>query len=130
MRRPRRKATIDPLTGSHNRRQLESVLKREISFAQREGHLVELILVDLDRFKQLNDTCGHTAGDAAKPSKRPRPACCAYARSSSRAASKARVLRVADGPRSGAGRADRVHDRRRVTTGKDEASLHSVPNRD
>jgi len=65
MRRLRREATIDSLTGLHNRRHLESVLKREIGFAQREGHSVGLILIDLDRFKQLNDTCGHAAGDAA-----------------------------------------------------------------
>lgn len=64
-RRLRREATSDPLTDLHNRRHLEQVMKREISFAQREGHSVGLILVDLDRFKQLNDTHGHAAGDAA-----------------------------------------------------------------
>ena len=40
-------------------------MKRELSFAQREGHAVGAILVDLDRFKQLNDSYGHAAGDAA-----------------------------------------------------------------
>jgi diguanylate cyclase (GGDEF)-like protein len=64
-RRLRREATIDPLTGLHNRRFLEQVMKRELSFAQREGHAVGAILVDLDRFKQLNDSYGHAAGDAA-----------------------------------------------------------------
>jgi diguanylate cyclase (GGDEF)-like protein len=63
--RLRREATIDPLTGLYNRRHLEQVLKREISFAQREGHAVGIILLDLDGFKQLNDTLGHAAGDAA-----------------------------------------------------------------
>jgi diguanylate cyclase (GGDEF)-like protein len=65
MRRLQREATIDPLTGLHNRRHLDSVLKREISFAQRGGHSIGILLVDLDRFKQLNDTFGHAAGDAA-----------------------------------------------------------------
>jgi len=65
VRQLRREVTLDPLTELHNRRHLEHVLKREISFAQREGHSVGTILVDLDRFKQLNDTFGHAAGDAA-----------------------------------------------------------------
>jgi len=64
-KRLHRVATTDPLTGLHNRRHLESVLKREISFAQREGHAVGVILLDLDRFKQLNDSFGHAAGDSA-----------------------------------------------------------------
>jgi diguanylate cyclase (GGDEF)-like protein len=64
-RRLRREATIDPLTGLYNRRHLEQVMKREMSFAQRGGHAVSAILVDLDRFKQLNDTLGHGAGDTA-----------------------------------------------------------------
>jgi diguanylate cyclase (GGDEF)-like protein len=65
VKRLRREATVDPLTGLYNRRHLEQVMKREISFAQREGHAVGVILVDLDRFKQVNDTYGHTGGDAA-----------------------------------------------------------------
>lgn len=64
-RRLRREATIDPLTGLHNRRHLEQVMKREVSFAQREGHSVGVILLDLDRFKQLNDNHGHATGDTA-----------------------------------------------------------------
>jgi diguanylate cyclase (GGDEF)-like protein len=64
-RRFRREATRDPLTGLYNRRCLHHAVKREISFGQRDGHAVGLILLDLDRFKQLNDTFGHAAGDAA-----------------------------------------------------------------
>ena len=63
--RLRRDATIDPLTGLYNRRHLDHVVEREISFGGREGHAVAIILLDLDRFKQLNDTFGHAAGDAA-----------------------------------------------------------------
>jgi diguanylate cyclase (GGDEF)-like protein len=65
VRRLRREATSDPLTDLHNRRHLDQVMKREISFAQREGHSVGVILVDLDRFKLVNDTFGHATGDAA-----------------------------------------------------------------
>jgi len=64
-RRLRREATRDPLTGLHNRRHLDYVMKREISFAQRDGHTVAFIVLDLDRFKQLNDNFGHLVGDAA-----------------------------------------------------------------
>lgn len=64
-RRLHREATVDPLTGLYNRRHLDLVMRRELSFAQREGHAVGVILIDLDRFKELNDTFGHAAGDAA-----------------------------------------------------------------
>jgi len=64
-RRLRREATRDPLTGLCNRRRLEDIAKREISFGQRDSHAVGFILLDLDRFKQMNDAFGHAAGDAA-----------------------------------------------------------------
>lgn len=53
----------DPLTGLYNRRYLEETIGRELPRARRQGHPVGLILVDLDHFKQLNDTHGHNAGD-------------------------------------------------------------------
>lgn len=62
-RRLRTEATRDPLTGLCNRRRLEHIAKREISFGQRDGHAVGLILLDLDHFKRMNDTFGHAAGD-------------------------------------------------------------------
>jgi diguanylate cyclase (GGDEF)-like protein len=61
----RRESTIDPLTGLHNRRHLEKVMKRELSLASREGHSLGLILLDLDHFKLFNDTYGHVAADEA-----------------------------------------------------------------
>jgi diguanylate cyclase (GGDEF)-like protein len=64
-RRLRREATRDPLTGLCNRRRLHDIARREISFGQRDGHPVGFILLDLDRFKQLNDSFGHAAGDIA-----------------------------------------------------------------
>jgi diguanylate cyclase (GGDEF)-like protein len=61
----REDATVDPLTGLHNRRDLDIVLARELSLAQRRGFHVGLIMLDLDYFKSFNDTYGHVAGDAA-----------------------------------------------------------------
>src|SRR5689334_10900048 len=62
-RRLRRESTRDPLTGLCNRRRLDDIAKREICFGQRDSHPVGFVLLDLDRFKQMNDTFGHPAGD-------------------------------------------------------------------
>lgn len=61
----RQEAMIDPLTGLYNRRFLEGALKRELDLARRKHRCVGLILLDLDRFKALNDQFGHAAGDSA-----------------------------------------------------------------
>jgi diguanylate cyclase (GGDEF)-like protein len=53
----------DPLTGLFNRRYMEETLDRELSRAEREHCPLSLILLDIDRFKQYNDTFGHEAGD-------------------------------------------------------------------
>ncbi|HEV2889086.1 MAG TPA: GGDEF domain-containing protein [Frankiaceae bacterium] len=58
-------ARTDPLTGLLNRRGLTEALDRETSRARRTGATVSLVLLDLDRFKVLNDTHGHPAGDDA-----------------------------------------------------------------
>lgn len=60
-----RMALTDPLTGVDNRRSFFAHLERELSRAERGGPAPGLILLDLDRFKQLNDNYGHPAGDAA-----------------------------------------------------------------
>jgi diguanylate cyclase (GGDEF)-like protein len=60
----REQATRDPLTGLWNRYALFDTLKREQSRAGREGVPLAVIMVDLDHFKQVNDTHGHLAGDA------------------------------------------------------------------
>ena len=57
-------AVRDSLTGLYNRRYLSETLEREIARARREGHPLSLVLIDLDHFKQLNDSYGHRAGDA------------------------------------------------------------------
>ena len=53
----------DPLTGCLNRRALESRLKSDWRLAKRRGTHVALAAIDLDRFKQINDTRGHPVGD-------------------------------------------------------------------
>lgn len=58
-------ARTDPLTGLLNRRGLEEALERETARVRRTGGSVSLVLIDLDRFKTLNDTRGHAAGDSA-----------------------------------------------------------------
>lgn len=56
-------ARHDDLTGLPNRLLFKERLASEISFAQREGRIMALLFVDLDRFKSINDTLGHSAGD-------------------------------------------------------------------
>ena len=58
-------ALTDPLTRLHNARFFDPFLDREISAAQREGEAVGVIMIDLDHFKEFNDTHGHPAGDEA-----------------------------------------------------------------
>lgn len=53
----------DPLTGLYNRRYLGEALERELDRASREGYPVSLVMIDIDAFKQVNDTYGHYAGD-------------------------------------------------------------------
>lgn len=54
----------DPLTGLYNRRFMEENLTREISRMARVDKSLAVAMLDLDYFKDLNDTCGHEAGDA------------------------------------------------------------------
>ncbi|KAB7624293.1 GGDEF domain-containing protein [Alkalilimnicola sp. S0819] len=59
----RRMALMDPLTGVANRRALENRLRAAHASARRYGHRHSLLLIDLDRFKAVNDELGHSAGD-------------------------------------------------------------------
>ncbi|BDM79637.1 diguanylate cyclase [Acaryochloris marina] len=60
-----RLATLDGLTEVYNRREFNRWLSVEFERSRRDEHPVSLIMVDLDHFKQLNDTYGHQAGDEA-----------------------------------------------------------------
>ena len=56
-------AITDPLTGCHNRRFLEQVMDRELQRHKRFQLPLSLLFIDVDKFKQINDTLGHEAGD-------------------------------------------------------------------
>lgn len=58
-------AVHDHLTGLYNRRFFEERLLAEVAYAVRHRALLSLIMFDVDRFKDLNDTHGHIAGDTA-----------------------------------------------------------------
>ncbi len=56
-------ARIDDLTGLQNRRAFNEALTREIELVETNGVKSCLSLIDIDDFKRINDTCGHSAGD-------------------------------------------------------------------
>ena len=58
-------ASRDPLTGLLNHREFHETLEREIDRARRRDGRFGLLMLDVDRFKELNDERGHVAGDAA-----------------------------------------------------------------
>ncbi len=60
----RQEAVHDPLTGLFNRRYMEEMLEGEMRRAQRNRQPISIIMLDIDHFKQVNDTFGHAAGDA------------------------------------------------------------------
>lgn len=61
--RLKEQALRDPLTDLYNRRFLDITLERELNRCKREGQALCLMLIDIDHFKQINDTYGHQAGD-------------------------------------------------------------------
>jgi diguanylate cyclase (GGDEF)-like protein len=60
----RAQAIRDPLTGLFNRRHMEETFDRELRRAARDRCSIGAILLDIDHFKQFNDTFGHDGGDA------------------------------------------------------------------
>ncbi len=59
----REQAIRDALTGLYNRHHLLNVMETEFSRAERKGHSIAFMLIDLDHFKKVNDSYGHQAGD-------------------------------------------------------------------
>ena len=60
----RRSSVTDALSGLYNRRHFEECLERELESCEREGVMAACLIIDLDHFKQVNDTHGHLGGDA------------------------------------------------------------------
>jgi diguanylate cyclase (GGDEF)-like protein len=58
-----RQAVTDELTGLFNHRRFQEVMTAEVERARRYGHELGLIMLDIDNFKQVNDTYGHLQGD-------------------------------------------------------------------
>jgi two-component system, cell cycle response regulator len=56
-------AIQDAMTGIHNKRYFMEFLEREVAIAGRHGHPLTLVMLDVDHFKQVNDSRGHLAGD-------------------------------------------------------------------
>ena len=58
------RAETDPLTGIYNRGKIMETAAREFNAAQRYDYPCSMLMLDIDHFKQVNDTYGHAAGDA------------------------------------------------------------------
>jgi diguanylate cyclase (GGDEF)-like protein len=71
-----RLATVDDLTGLANREQFRALVDRELAAMRTGGPPVAVMLIDLDRFKEVNDTLGHHYGDAVLRDLSPRLASC------------------------------------------------------
>ena len=56
-------SATDPLTGLYNRRRFENILETEFKKAARYSSPLSCLMIDIDHFKSVNDTYGHTAGD-------------------------------------------------------------------
>lgn len=61
----RREALVDPLSGLWNRRGVDILIEREFAQARRVGEPLAVAMVDIDRFKRINDAFGHAKGDEA-----------------------------------------------------------------
>jgi diguanylate cyclase (GGDEF)-like protein len=61
----RREALMDPLTAVWNRRAADELLRKAIEIADADKNAMAVCMIDICRFKEINDTYGHPAGDAA-----------------------------------------------------------------
>jgi diguanylate cyclase (GGDEF)-like protein len=58
-----KQSLTDPLTGLYNRRSLDQLMSREVALSERHGTPLSIVMIDMDKFKQINDAHGHAAGD-------------------------------------------------------------------
>jgi diguanylate cyclase (GGDEF)-like protein len=58
-----KQSLTDSLTGLYNRRSMEQLMSREVALAERHGGALSLVMIDMDKFKEINDEHGHAAGD-------------------------------------------------------------------
>jgi diguanylate cyclase (GGDEF)-like protein len=58
-----KQSLTDALTGLFNRRSLEQLMQREVALSERHGHPLSVVMIDMDKFKEVNDAHGHAAGD-------------------------------------------------------------------
>ena len=58
-----KQSLTDPLTGLYNRRSMDQLLQREIALAERHTQPLSIVMIDMDKFKEINDEHGHAAGD-------------------------------------------------------------------
>jgi diguanylate cyclase (GGDEF)-like protein len=65
LRTLREQAVTDPLTGAFNRRQMYVALAAAVERRHRAGERASILLIDVDRFKEINDAFGHAEGDRA-----------------------------------------------------------------
>ncbi len=63
LKRVEQMAATDPLTGLYNRRHFSRVIDQLYSESSRHGHDLSAVMIDLDSYKQLNDSYGHAVGD-------------------------------------------------------------------
>jgi diguanylate cyclase (GGDEF)-like protein/PAS domain S-box-containing protein len=56
-------AIHDPLTGAYNRRYFDETIETELQRSRRYNHPIGFLMIDIDRFKEINDTFGHQMGD-------------------------------------------------------------------
>ncbi|MCX8075897.1 MAG: GGDEF domain-containing protein, partial [Aquificaceae bacterium] len=58
-------AFIDPLTGLYSRNFMQNALRKEVSMCRRHNLPLSFVVIDVDNFKEINDTYGHSVGDRA-----------------------------------------------------------------
>ncbi len=63
LHRHRNEAILDPLTGLYNRRYLDDFFQRVMALIRRHGKHYSFVMLDIDHFKEINDTYGHETGD-------------------------------------------------------------------